>query len=376
MIKKFISSIVAFGLIMMTSGILVLNPNVAMAATVTTATDTLSRQRASTLSNHEIKFVTPTGMAVSTNMTLVFSAGFTGVGSVVVADVDVAEGSTTSCATSSFTERSMGTGASQFNAAGSSQTVTITAGASATPITAGRCMRIRIGANATDVTGSGPGTIRITNGATGSADTITIAGSFGDAGLILVEIDDGDQVTVTADVSQTLSFDLDVGYTVGENGTPYIVPLGILSAGSVTRSNTSTIKQIFADGGTNASGGMNVTVRNANGNQGLKSTSVGTDYIGSTNGTMAAGTPNYGLCVDSATITGWSRATAYNTTCTVDGATNTIVGLSTTGADILTFATPFSTGHAQIQVNAAISGATPAHTDYADTLTFVATASY
>lgn len=156
---------------------------------------------------------------------------------------------------------------------------------------------------------------------------------------------------------------------------PYTVPLGVLTSGAVTHSNGTSINSIFIDGGTNASGGMNVSVKNANDNHGLQSTSVTGHYIGSTTGTMAAGTPNYGLCVDSAYPTGWARSTTYNTTCTLASGTNAVVGLTTTATDILTASTPV-TGHAQVLVNAAIASATPAHTDYTDTLTFVATASF
>lgn len=358
----------------MTSGIFI--PSVVSAANITTASDVMSRLKASTASNHEVKFVTPTGMAVGTNMTLVFSAGFTGVGSLVVADFDIAENSGSNCSAGLWTERSMGVGTTQYNAVGASQTVTITAGASATPITAGRCMRIRIGTNATDTTGSGPGTHQITNGASGGTDTVTIGGSFGDSGAILLKIMDDDTVSITATVNQTISFDLDVGYTTGENGTPYQVPLGTLSASTVSVSNGSSIKTIFADGGTNASGGMNVSVRNANGNQGLKSTSVGTDYISSANGTMSVGNANYGLCVGTLNLAGFAKSTAYSTTCAVNSGTNTVVGLTNTAADILTSTSPVTSGHADIVVNAEISTATPAHTDYTDTLTFIATASY
>ena len=378
MIKKFISSIVIVSLIVMTSGIL--NPYVAMAASITTATDTMSSLRASTASDHTIMFVTPTGLASSQSMTLVFSAGFTGIGSMVGADFDLAENSGSVCTAGSWTEESVvtsGATTSQFNIAGSSQTVTITSGGASATIPAGRCIRIRAGLNATNTTGSGPGTHQITNGAVGSSDTITIGGTFGDSGIISVDIIDDDQVTVSATVNQTLTFDLDTAATDTESSAPYTVPLGVLSGGSVTRSGTASVNMIIAEGLTNASGGMNVTVRNANGNLGLRSTSTPADYIPSTTGTMAAGTPNYGLCVATAALTGFTRATGYTSdTCALASGTNQIRSLSTTATDILTSSAPVSNGHAEIVVNAAISGSTPAHTDYTDTLTFVASASF
>ena len=353
-------------------------PFTAIAASITTATDAMSRSKASTASDHTIMFVTPTGLANGQNITLTFSAGFTGVSSMVSNDFDLAEGSTGVCSSATFTEKAVKTSpsTSEFSAIGSGQVVTILSGGVSATLTAGRCIRIKAGLNATDATGSGSPTHQISNGATGSNDTITIAGSFTDTGIISVEIMDNDQVTVSATVDQTLSFDLDTGITAGETGPTYTVPLGTLSSGAVTHSNGSSINQIFADGGTNASGGMNVSVKNANGAQGLKSTGTPADYIPSVTATMAAGTANYGLCVDSATITGFARSTGYNTTCTIASATNAVVGLSSTVADILTSTAPVASGHAQIQVNAAINTATPAHADYTDTLTFVATASF
>ena len=378
MIKKFVSTIVIVGLIAVNFGFL--NSYTAMAASITTATDTMSRLKASTASDHTIMFVTPNGLEDGKDMTLVFSAGFTGIGSMIGADFDLAENSGSVCTAGSWTEKSVvtsGATADDFEISGSSQTVTIKSGGNHAILTAGRCIRIKVGLNATDTTGSGPGTNQITNGAIGSNDTITIGGSFGDSGIISVDIVDDDQVTVSANVNQTLTFDLDTAATDQESSAPYTVPLGVLSSGSVTRSGTASVNMIIAEGLTNASGGMNVTVRNANGNQGLKSTSTPADYIGSTTGTMAAGTANYGLCVATAALTGFTRATGYvSDTCALASATNQIRTLSTTPTNILTSTAPVSSGHAEIVVNAAISGSTPAHTDYTDTLTFVASASF
>lgn len=375
MFKKFISSIVMVALVSMTS---LLSPLIAAAAgSVTTATDTMSRLKASTASDHTFMFVTPTGVASGQTITLTFSSGFTGVSSMVSNDFDVAEGSTGVCSSATFTEKSVKTTptASDFSAIGAGQVVTVLSGGASATLTAGRCIRIKAGLNATDATGSGSPTHQITNGPASAADTITIGGTFTDSGIISVEIMDSDQVSVTANVDQTMSFDLDTGITAGETGQPYSVPLGTLSSGSVTHSNGTSINQIFADGGTNAAGGMNISVRNANGASGLKSTSTPGDFIGSVTGPMSAGTANYGLCVDSATVTGVSRSTTYNTTCALASATNGVVGLTSTATDILTSSAPV-TAHAQIVVNATIAAATPAHADYSDTLTFIATASF
>lgn len=377
MIKKIISSIVTISTLLMMTGIV--NPYVATAAgAISQATDTMSRLKASTASDHTFMFVTPTGLASGQNITLTFSAGFTGIASMISNDFDLAENSGSVCSGGSWTEKAVKTApsTSEFSAIGSGQIVTILSGGGSATLTAGRCIRIKAGLNATDATGSGSPTHQISNGAGGGADTITIGGSFTDTGVISVEIMDDDQVSVSATVNQTMSFDLDVGYSTGENGTPYQVPLGVLSASTVAVSNGSSIKTIFADGGTNSSGGMNVSVRNANGANGLVSTSATSDKIPSATATMAVGSANYGLCAASANLSGFGRATAYNTTCAINSGTNAVVGLTATAADILTSSAPVGAGHAEIVVNAEISTATPAHTDYTDTLTFIATASF
>jgi len=371
MIKKFVSPILMVALVVMSSGIL-LSPSVAMAATVTTASDIMSRQRASTLSNHEIKFVTSTGVAAGQSISLTFSTGFTGVSSVAFGDVDFASGSTNDCSTSAFTEKTLaGTqSGTTWGASSSGQIVTILSGTDT--IAAARCVRIRIGDNA--VTGA-TGVNRITNGAAGSTDIITIGGTFTDTGVITVEIDDNDQVTIAAQVNSLISFDLDTGITNAEMGPTYTVDFGVIGTGATAVSNHSSINSIYASGGTNSAGGMNVTVQNVNGANGLVSTSKNTDKIPSNAGTMAAGTANYGLCV--ATVTGWARAGSYTSTSCVAGTqTNVIPALTTTPASILSSTAPTPTLSAEILANAAISITTPAHPDYADTLTFIATASF
>lgn len=371
MFKKIVSQVVLVLTIVMTTG--VLNPLFVTAASISTSSDVMSRSKQSTLSNHEIKFVTPTGLAAAQTITLTFSSDFTGVSSVTSSDVDFATGSTGVCSSATFTEQTLAASASgsTWGVGASGQVVTITSGTGT--VTASRCVRIRIGDNATN---GATGTNRITNGALDDDDTITIGGTFGDTGTITVDIIDDDQVTVSARVNQTMSFDLDAALTDSETSTPYTVDLGVLSSGSVSVSNGTSINTIYVEGSTNASGGMNVTVRNTNGANGLVSTSTASDKIPSTTGTMASGTSNYGLCVASANLTGYSRSSTYNTTCALSSSSNSIVGLSTTATDLVSSTVPVSNAHAEVVVNAAISGTQAAHDDYTDTLTFIATASY
>jgi hypothetical protein len=156
------------------------------------------------------------------------------------------------------------------------------------------------------------------------------------------------------------------------------VALGTLSTSSVQTSNGTTINSIFLTAATNAPSGLVTSVRGLNG--GLRRTSVPTDVITSGSATLVAGTAGYGVCVFSNTqaassATSYAKAAPYNGTCTkttghavgiVDTTTRTI--LSSTGA--------LSGGESEVLVKAAISAATPVGSDYADTLTFIATGTY
>lgn len=183
-----------------------------------------------------------------------------------------------------------------------------------------------------------------------------------------------DCVTITP----VLVFDIDTGISDGETSAPYGVSLGTLSIADIKASGTTdNIEMIILEGLTNAPDGVSVTVKNANGGNGLVSSSVSGDNINSADGTMASGSENYGLCVITSTLSGFSKASPYNTgTCATNSNTNDIQGLTTTGENIITASGVLSSGHAEISVNAGISNVTPAHSDYTDTLTFIATSTF
>ena len=155
------------------------------------------------------------------------------------------------------------------------------------------------------------------------------------------------------------------------------VPLGTLTTSTVTTSDGSTINSVFITTETNAHNGVAVTVRDANG--GLKRTSTA-DTIASATATLVAGTAGFGLCVFSVTQhadspTSLSKASPYSSTCTKT--TGHAVGaVSTSAQDILISTGAIKGGDAEILVKAAISAVTAAGTDYADTLTFIATGTY
>jgi len=178
----------------------------------------------------------------------------------------------------------------------------------------------------------------------------------------------------------TFDIDTEAGGGSGESSAPYSVGLGTVTTTDTRVSGTTdAIQMIVIEGETGeALGGMVVTVRNANGSSGLVSTSVPTDNINSADGTMADGTENYGLCVATSGLTGFSRASPYNSgSCATNSETNAIQGLTSAGENILNSGgAPLASGHAEIIVNAAISNTTASHSDYADTLTFIATGTF
>jgi hypothetical protein len=367
-IKKFsLSKIVsAFTMLALLSAMVV--PGLAMAASVTSFKDVLSREAASTLADHTITFTTPTGIAAAATLILTFDNSTSIDAALDFTDIDLADDGV------DVTLAAAPSGATWGVVRTSSTVITFTNGSGA--VAAGSVVTIEIGTNAT--TGA-TGDKQITNGPAGTT-TLVLSGTFGDTGTTSMSIDDGDQVTVSANVNETISFDLDTAsdFTNGESVAPYAVALGTLTTGAVNVSNTSSIRMIVAEGATNASGGMNVTVQNANGASGLKSTSTPADVIGSTTGTMSAGTTNYGLCVATSGLTGFTRAagTYGADTCALSSSTNGIRGLTTTPANILTSSGVLASGHAEIPVQATIDGAVPAHADYSDTLTFIATATF
>ncbi len=182
---------------------------------------------------------------------------------------------------------------------------------------------------------------------------------------------------------QTISFDLDTAsdFGSGESGAPYSVALGTITPSAVVHSNGGsgdTVRMIVVEADTNALGGIVITVQNTNGGSGLVSTSVPGDNINSAQATMAAGSENYGLCVATAGLTGFTRATGYvSDSCALSSGTNGVRALSISPTNILNSAgAPLSGGHAEVVVNAEVSNVTPSHNDYTDTLTFIATGTF
>ncbi len=182
-----------------------------------------------------------------------------------------------------------------------------------------------------------------------------------------------------------ITFDIDTtsSDTCGttESGAPYAVPLGtITTTNSKVSGATDGVNHICIDLDTNAATGAAVTVANANSASGLVSVSAGGDGINSSDGSIANGSENYGLCIvsTSATTGILDDEGGYNgDTCAANSETNNVQALSTTPEMIFdTNGGEVTGGRGQISVNASISTTTPAHSDYADSLTFIATGTF
>lgn len=211
-LKRQTARVLALALLLTFAG----NVQPSRAAVVTSLTDTMSRLKVGTLSNHEIKFVTPTGIAASAVVSLTFTGASSNAFAIEAlfdyTDADIAVGDTNNCATATFTERVLAASLSATDstlARVSATVLTLTARTGSAFAVADKCVRFRLGTNAVSgVTGDK----QITNpasAATNAAPTkITIDGDFGDTGSLAVGIITDDQVTITATVDPLLTFAL------------------------------------------------------------------------------------------------------------------------------------------------------------------------
>jgi hypothetical protein len=376
--------------------LLLVAPELANAANITSAKDTATRLAISTTADHVFTFTLPTGVdfdvAGNTDaLQFVFPSTFT------LANTWQTTDFTFSDSNGSHTVNNVAQGAATIDCTDAvAQTVcvaidttnkifTVKPATTYTASSTGSAITFTVFGTAGTGTGTltNPASVAATNITVQMCDeqtgcTTTFVATYSDS--LAYGIADSDQVLITANVNSTITFDLDTAADFHNDASvaPYAVPLGTLSTATVTHSNDSSIRMIVINGSTNGGGGIQVTVANANGASGLVSAGTPGDTIPSATGTMAAGTPNYGLCVDSATITGFTRqaGTYAVDTCALSSGTNQIRGLTTSPANIVGASAPVSGAKAEVVVNAAIGGATKAHPDYADTLTFIGTGTF
>ena len=165
-------------------------PNVS-AATVTSANDYPSTLQTSQAANHRVLFTTPTGISLGSTITLTFASSFD-TSTITEDDVDIADDGV------DLTTASTCAGSEQASVAITSDVVTITVCAGdGGAIAATSSVAVEIGTNATS---SGTGANQITNPSSTGNYYVSIAGSFGDSGSIILPIGGDDSISVTATV--------------------------------------------------------------------------------------------------------------------------------------------------------------------------------
>lgn len=349
----------------------------AEAANVTTVTDTLSDSAPSTVSNHTLSFITPTGVANGETITVDFSDGPFVVGSVDYTDIDVLDD------TNDLVLGADCTLTEEVGAAFSGTTLTLTfcSGDGAFLPTNGTTT-IKIGTNASFGT---TGDQQLTNPAAGSYEIAITAGAS-DSGKTRVAIVSA--VTVTASVDTLFTFTVagvsggatvNVADITDGTTTATAIPFGQLSNG-----NASTTAQDLTVT-TNAYNGFVVTVT-ADGQ--LVST-TGADIDGFRNGNYdttpvawESPTPSLG---DEDTYGHWGL-TSDDPTLTAGltdlfeagGSGDRFVSASTTPVEVFrhtgpTDGTVTGQGTTRVGYKVEISALQEAADDYQATLTYVAT---
>ncbi|MCA9391719.1 hypothetical protein KC614_00755 [candidate division WWE3 bacterium] len=344
------------------------------ATVVQSSSSTVTRHKESTSAGYILTFQLSASESLDAGETVIVDfheddSGFTLDGaSLAAADIDFNDGTERTVVASSCSADEV-----EFSAVDATGIVTFTLCAGSTGSSTGATITVEIGDTA-----AGPGTNRLTNptGTTPFSSEINVSGSFGDDAFATdVPIVDDDQVTINAQVDTFVTFDLDVSDgSHSDTDDPYSIDLGELVYSSVTDESTSGVSEIYLDIDTNADGGAIVQVLSANGNL---SSSISGDNIPSNTGALTTGTANgnYGIGASenaAATEGALTVESPYNVSSPNVGAVSNLSfqPLFNTGA------APIVGGDGEVDVRAISGISTSAATDYTDTLTFRATATF
>jgi hypothetical protein len=332
--------------------------SMAFAASLTSVSDTMSSVKISVASNHDIYFVTPTGITTGQTILVTFPSGFVINAALDFSDVDIlVNGVQQTLAASN--------GASTWGVVRTSATVlTITAQSAGTPAAAGNNIRIRIGTNATN---QSTGVRQVANDSTPGTKILTIGGgTFADSGTASVVLVNDDTVSMSATVQQSISFSI-------STSTIYFGTLSSGSAKYASSTNTSgdateNIAHTLAVG-TNAPSGYSITVLG----QTLTSQQNAANTISAIGITPVAPTPGteqFGIRVTkSGGVNGTIGSPFIHATNYGYDATATSSSLFASGT------TPTNTETYSLRYLANIAALTEAGT-YAANLTYVATANF
>lgn len=265
----------------------------ASAAALTSLSDTMSTVKKNTVSNHDISFVTPTGVASGQTIILTFPSDYSINASLDYTDIDVLDDGV------NVTLAGSPSGATWGAVRTSGTVITLTNGNVA--VGAASVVRIKIGTNATN---QSTGVRQITNPTTAGSYAIALSGTFTDTGSITTTIVDDDTVAVSATVGQSLTF------TISSNS----ITFGTLSASAAryadgsTGSASDTVAHTLAVA-TNGTSGYTITVKGATLTSGLNSI----DAIGGTPAASSTGTEQFGIYATKAGGSNGTIATPYAT---------------------------------------------------------------
>jgi len=332
-------------------------PRKVNAGNFTNLSDTMSRSKISTASDHTLTFTTASAFSAGDTLIVTFASGFSAA-SVAVGDVDLEDDDADQTLVAGTSP-----GAAEIGYSVSGQTVmTFTAGSSI-DITAGSVIDIEIGTVASG------GSNQVTNPGTAGSYQIALTGTIGDTGGMDVAITDDDQVSITASVDTYLLFDLDVAASHGDSDAPYSIALGELTFASIT---TAT-NHIFVDLDSNASGGTSVAVKDAN--AGLSSADAAYTIASASETLQASQDTDDGYGLQNGT---WSATSgSWTESGTFDVAGDNVGALTTSFVEIAnTTSAQMVGGSGEILIKAVAAKITPAADDYTDTLTFRAVGTY
>lgn len=348
---------------------------IAEAASITSASDTLSNSAPSLASNHTIAFTTPNGMVASSTITLTFAGAFT-IPAMAFDDIDI---------TASGTEQTVAlvNGSGVWGAYFVGQVLTLTSPDNV-PQASSTIISVEIGTHATF---GATGDAQIVNpSSTTTSYTIDIGGSMPDEGQVRVAI--VNQVIVSATVDTTLTFTVTgVNAGLSVNGSPTTtsatttsvsLPFGTLPA------NTSRVLAHDLAVTTNASNGYTVTVVETGALQSTTGAIIDGFVNGSNTNTPTAWQGPSTLVADPATYGHWG-ITSDDATVTaragIQFSANQWVAPSTTPIAIMGHNGPSDgstsgIGTARVGYQAQISALQEAGDDYTTTLRYVVTPTF
>ncbi len=344
---------------------------IAEAASITSASDTLSNSAPSLASNHTVTFTSPNGMIAGQTIEITFDNAFT-IPALGLEDFDL---------TASGTEQTLATsnGSGVWGVSTSSQTITFTSRTDV-PQASGTIFSIEIGTHASAP--SLAGNTQIVNPSATTSYPIEIDGSMPDSGQIRVAIID--QVTVTANVDTSLTFTVaGVAANATVNGTAttsttstnIALPFGTLPTGqSRILAHDLTVT-------TNAASGYTVTVLETGPLQSTTGAVIDGFVDGSNTNTPTPWASPTAVLADTATYGHWG-ITSDDATITarsgIQFVANAWVSPSTTPIAIMGHTGPSDgttsgSGAARVGYRAEISALQEAGDDYTTTLRYIAT---